>query len=187
MPVPNPAVTEFLMSRRSRPAKTLAAPVPTREDLGPILTAAARTPDHGMLQPWRFIVLPPAAMPRIADLAESFGTDDTSRKKGRKQFELGTLAVAVIASPKPSDKIPQMEQILSAGAVCLALLNAAQAAGWGANWLTGWVSHHAAFGAAFGLTEGEFIAGFIHIGTETMEPADRPRPDIDALTTWIGA
>lgn len=185
MPVPNPAVTEFLMNRRSRAAKTLVAPVPTQAELEPILTAAARSPDHGMLEPWRFVVLTPAAMPRIADMAGSFATDDEARAKGRKQFEMGTLAVAVIASPKASDKIPPMEQTLSAGAVCLSLLNAAHAAGWGANWLTGWVSHHDGFGRAFGLAEGEFIAGFIHMGTETVAPADRPRPDVSGITTWV--
>lgn len=57
MPEANTAVMEFLHSRRSRPAKLLQDPAPNRDALIPLLTAAARTPDHGKLEPWRFIVL----------------------------------------------------------------------------------------------------------------------------------
>lgn len=190
MPIPNPAALDFLLTRRSRPAKTLAEPVPDRAALQTLLTAAARTPDHGKLEPWRFVVLTKTAMPRLAALAEARGTalglDPEQIAKGRGQFDQGHLAVAVIEVGKPSDKIPPLEQTYSAGAVCLALLNAALAAGWGANWLTGWPSHDREFmQSALGLDNHERIAGLIHIGTETSVPPDRPRPDISALTTWL--
>lgn len=191
MPTPKPAVTEFLLTRRSRPAKTLALPVPTREDLGPILTAAARCPDHGKLEPWRFIVIGPDAMPRLAALAAeravALNLDDEQRAKGRQQFDQGHLAVIVVASPKPSDKIPAIEQTLSAGACCLSLLNAAEAAGWGANWLTGWPAHDRGFVETLGLQPQEWVAGIVHVGTETSAPPDRPRPDLAAITTWVDA
>jgi len=96
--------------------------------------------------------------------------------------------VAVISSPKPSDKVPEIEQCYSAGAVCLGLLNAALASGWGANWLTGWACYDAEFRArGLGLAEGEGVAGFIVIGTETVTPPERPRPDLAAITTWMSA
>ncbi len=96
------------------------------------------------------------------------------------------MIVAVISSPKPVEKIPLWEQRLSAGAVCLGLLNAALASGWGANWLTGRMAYDAVFCAEFlRLAEGERVAGFVHIGTETVVPPDRPRPDVAALTTWL--
>ena len=190
MPTPNQDILSFLLSRRSRPAKTLSAPAPTREQLKPLLTAAARTPDHGKLEPWRFIVIDAEAMPRLAACAEArgkeLGLDDAQILKGRTQFDQGHLAVAVIEVRKPSEKIPPLEQTYSAGAVCLALLNAALAAGWGANWLSGWPSHDRGFMTdALGLDGNERIAGFIHIATETATPPDRPRPDIDAITTWV--
>ena len=190
MPVPSPEALAFLLARRSRPAKTLTAPGPDREALMPILTAAARTPDHGKLEPWRFIVIEQGAMPRLADLAEArgvaLGKPEADIAKGRSQFDQGVLAVAVIEVQKPSEKIPPLEQTYSAGAVCLALLNAALASGWGANWLTGWVSHDRTFCAeGLGLAENERIAGFIHIGTETAAPPERPRPVLDAITEWI--
>lgn len=190
MPTPNPHALDFLLTRRSRPAKTLQGPVPSAEDLRPLLQAAARTPDHGKLEPWRFIVIEGGAMGRLAGVAqtrgEALGLDPEQIAKGRAQFDQGHLAVAVIESPKPSDKIPALEQTYSAGAVCLALLNAALAAGWGANWLSGWPSHDRGFMTqGLALAPHERIAGFIHIATETSTPPDRPRPELDAITSWV--
>lgn len=190
MPDPDPAALDFLLTRRSRPAKTLQGPAPSAADLRVLLQAAARTPDHGKLEPWRFIVIEKPAMARLAAVAqargEALGLDAEQITKGRAQFDQGHLAVAVIESPKPSDKIPALEQTYSAGAVCLALLNAALAAGWGANWLSGWTCHDRGFMTdALALAPHERIAGLIHIATETSAPPDRPRPDLDAITAWV--
>ena len=190
MPDRNQAALDFLLSRRSRPAKTLGLPVPDREALHPILTAAARSPDHGKLEPWRFIVLERKALDRLADLAEargkSLGRDEADVAKGRKQFDDSHLAVAVIEVQKPSEKIPPIEQTYSAGAVCLAMLNAALASGWGANWLSGWPAHDRGFvEVGLGLGTHERVAGFIHMGTETSVPPERPRPDLEHITTWM--
>ncbi|WP_170441709.1 nitroreductase family protein [Ruegeria arenilitoris] len=190
MTLKNPAAFEFLQSRRSRPAKTLMAPAPTRDELIPLLTAAARSPDHGKLEPWRFIVIEKGAMPRLADLTEergvALGKSPEDIAKARSQFDMGHLAVAVIEVQKPSPKIPGIEQTYSAGAVCLALLNAALAAGWGANWLSGWQSHDREFcERGLGLADNERIAGLIHIATEGATPPERPRPDVAAITEWV--
>lgn len=189
MPTPNPSALTFLQNRRSRPAKTMALPVPTPAQLTEILTAAVRVPDHGKLEPWRFVVIEGRAMARLADLAETrakaLGYDAEKIGKGRGQFDLGLLAVVVISSPKPHEKVPQIEQVLSSGAVCLGILNAAEAAGWGANWLSGWPSHDRGFGeAAFGLTPTESVAGIVHIATPTNLGPDRPRPDLTKLVAW---
>lgn len=190
MPNPNQAALDFLLSRRSRPHKTLTTPVPDRAALEPLLTAAARTPDHGKLEPWRFIVLEDAALSRLGALAHKraleLGHDIEKADKISFMFNNASLSVAVVASPKPSEKIPQIEQTLSAGAACLALLNASLAAGWGANWLTGWTAFDRPFlKEGLGLDEPEYVAGFIHLGTETSTPPDRPRPDLGAITTWV--
>ena len=190
MPDPNAAALEFLLTRRSRPAKTLQPPVPDHDALMPLLTAAGRTPDHGKLEPWRFIVIEAGAMGRLADVAEScaraLGKPDEDIAKARSQFDQGHLAVAVIEVQKPSEKIPPAEQTYSAGAVCLGLLNAALASGWGANWLTGWIAEDRPFVEdELGLAPHERIAGFLHLGTETSAPPDRPRPDLDAITEWV--
>lgn len=192
MPQPNPQAVEFLLTRRSRPAKTLRAPAPDHADLRHMLTAAARSPDHGKLEPWRFVVMEGAALQRMAKEVDAAGDrqgkDVETIAKARSAFAESPLCVAVIEVQRPSDKIPAIEQTYSAGCVCLALLNVALASGWGANWLSGWASHDRGFvTSALGLADNERVAGFIHIGTETSAPPERPRPDIDAITTWVQA
>lgn len=192
MPAPNPAALDFLLTRRSRPAKTLTAPVPDRDALMPILTAAARTPDHGKLEPWRFIVLEKDALTRLAGminpLAKKNKIAEEKIAKAYRQYADADLAVAVVFSPKESDKVPEIEQLYSAGAVCLSLLNAALAAGWGANWLSGWATFDRDFcEKGLGLAPHESIAGLIHIGTETIAPPERPRPDLSTIVTWMDA
>ena len=192
MPLRNQAALDFLKSRRSRPAKLFSLPVPDRDALAEILTAALRVPDHGKLEPWRLIVVQGAAFARLADLAEARAVelqgDAEMIAKGRGQYDLGKLAVVVIASPKPAPKIPDVEQLMSAAALCFGIVNVAEAAGWGASWLTGWPAHDATFAArAFGCTQGETVAGIVHICTPPADAPDRPRPDLDRLVTWAEA
>lgn len=192
MPHPNKAALDFLLTRRSRPAKTLTTPVPSREELAPLLEAALRSPDHGKLEPWRLIVLESDALTRLGALAASRGTEmgiePEKVTKGHDQFANADLAVAVIETPVISEKVPEIEQTYSAGCVCLQLLNAALAAGWGANWLSGWASHDRAFvEKGLGLAPHERVAGFIHIGTEKATPPERPRPDMETKISWLSA
>lgn len=190
MPARNQAALDFLANRRSRPAKLFTNPVPDRDQLTEILTAALRVPDHGKLQPWRLVVVSGAAFVRLADLAEArahaLGGDAEKVAKGRGQFDAGKLAVVVIAAPKPAPKIPGVEQLMSAAALCFGIVNAAEAAGWGACWLTGWAAHDPDFAArAFGCTGNETIAGIIHIATPPADGPDRPRPNLADHVTWM--
>lgn len=186
---PNPAAFAFLAARQSQAAKLFSGPVPSRAELEPILTAALRVPDHGKLEPWRLIVLTRPDMMRLADMAEAraraLGGDAEKIDKGRGQFDRGGLAVVVISSPQDVPKIPLAEQVLSAGALCLGLVNAATAAGWGANWLSGWVAHDGPFCTqAFGCTGAETVAGIVHIGTTGTPAPERPRPDVSRVVQW---
>lgn len=184
----DPAVMQFFLTRRSRPVKLLGTPAPNRDEITGLLTAAARVPDHGKLEPWRFIVLHPAASARLADTitarAAELGLPEDAREKASSAFRDTPLVIAVVASPKQSEKIPEIEQTLSAGAVCVSLVNAALASGWGACWLTGWAAMDTHIQSSLGLAPHEWIAGFIHIGTSQATPPDRPRPDLTALTQW---
>lgn len=193
----NPAIRNedalrFLLTRRSRPPKTLAAPAPTREAVLELLQAATRVPDHGKLEPWRFVVIEKPALERLADAAAVFAAThnlpEDVAAKGVGQFAQSPLCIALISVPRPTDKVPQIEQTLSVGAAGMQLLNAALAAGWGAGWLTGWVAHDLRFAApALGLAEGEWVAGYVHIGTEGVAPPERPRPDLGSVVSWMRA
>ncbi|MEM7643043.1 MAG: nitroreductase [Pseudomonadota bacterium] len=186
--VPRPDVLDFLRTRRSRPAKTLHAPGPDRDALMPLLDAALRVPDHGKLEPWRLMILGPDTRAALAELTQSRGgrrgEDPDKLAKARAMFADAPAMVAVAATPVNSPKIPEGEQVLSAGAVCLSLVNAALAAGWGANWLTGWMATDRDFlTAGLGLGHG-FVAGWIVIGTEGAVPPDRPRPNLAQKVDW---
>lgn len=188
MPDPS-AAFRFLAARHSHPARALNAPAPEGEALREILAAALRVPDHGILEPWRLIVLERAALDRLAARAEARGRElDLAPEvaaKGPGQFTRSALCVAVVASPRTSAKVPEIEQILSAGALCMSLLNAAQAAGWGAAWITGWPAFDRPLvEEGLGLSPAEFIAGFVHIGTPGALPPERPRPALDRVVTW---
>ena len=190
MPTANPEVLDFLLTRSSYPAKLMAGPVPDRAELGLMLTAASRSPDHGKLVPWRFVVMERGALQRMAALAlergQALGLDAEQTAKGSAQYGRADLVAVVVSSPKPSPKVPLVEQTQAAAAVCLALVNAATASGWAACWLSGWPSYDRAFvEQGFGLAAHETVAGVIHIGSETAPPIDRPRPDIAAITTWL--
>ena len=190
MSVSNPAALDFLLTRRSHPVKTLILPVPDMAELKTLLTAAVRCPDHGKLEPWRFIVLQKPALERLADLAAAQAVvhemDAEKTAKARRQFDSGTLAVAVVEIRRSAACIPAIEQTYSAGGVCLGLVNAALAAGWGAGWLSGWPTHDRGFvEQGLDLASEERVAGLIYLGTRTATPPERPRPDVDAITTWM--
>ncbi|MEX3014588.1 nitroreductase [Gymnodinialimonas hymeniacidonis] len=187
---PNPEALEFLLTRRSRPPRMMGPDTPDDETLQTLLTAALRVPDHGKLEPWRLIVLRRPAIERLATLTRARGAElgiaPERIEKDASGFDTAHLIVVVSFAPKASDKVPEAEQYASAAAVCLSLLNATLASGWGAVWLTGWRATDRPF-----LTQGlnlfphETVAGFIHIGNETRTPPDRPRPDVEGLTTWV--
>ena len=187
-----PEALEFLLTRRSRPAKMLRAPAPDGATLTRLLTAATRVPDHGKLEPWRFLVIEPAALQRLGALViergSALGMDADAADKAARTLAGSPLVVAVVSAPKASEKIPAIEQTLSAGAVCLSLVNAALAQGFGACWLTGWPAFERGFlTEGLGLAAHESIAGFIHIGSSDVTPPDRPRPDVAALVTRLDA
>lgn len=185
----NDAAVEFLATRRSHPPKLLRQPAPDRAEILRLLTLAARTPDHGKLEPWRFIVLERGALDRLApilrDRVLADGQDEAAADKAASAFG-SPVIVAVVSAPVAHDKVPGWEQFLSAGAVCLGLVNAALASGWGAAWLTGPAVLDESFGREhLGLSEGERIVGLVHLGSRGDAPPERPRPDVAAKTSWL--
>ena len=186
---PAPPVLDFLATRRSSSAVTLAAPAPSAGELDILLRLATRVPDHGKLAPWRFVILDGATKAHFAGELEALATrqgDHTAAAKLGK-LKIPPLAVAVISSPRPA-AIPEWEQRLSAGAVCTTLLYAALAMGYGANWITDWYAYDPEATAILGLTAEEKVAGFLLLGTPRESPLERERPDIGPLVSrWAKA
>jgi nitroreductase len=180
----------YLQTRRTIPAAQMEPPGPDAEALRGILEIAARVPDHGKLAPWRFILFDgesrSAAIDGLMRIAGAASDEKEARYRADKARGLAAapLIVAVVSAPVADHpKIPLWEQQLSAGAVCLNLLHAAQAHGFAAQWLTGWYAYDPQAARWLGLRDGERFAGFLHVGTPTMPPTERDRPNIDAITT----
>ncbi|RMH24599.1 MAG: nitroreductase [Planctomycetota bacterium] len=181
----------FLGSRRSTPPTDLGMPVPDASQLETILRLASRTPDHGRLVPYRFVVLDHDACVRMGDhvraaYAEDHpDADESALSHSRQRFDNAPMIVAVVSRAQASHpKIPEWEQILTAGAVCMNLLHAAHALGFGAIWLTGWTTYDRRILGALGLGVDERLAGWIHLGTPGSPREDRPRPVVSEITTF---
>jgi nitroreductase len=191
MPV-NAALKSYLETRRSIPAFQMSEPGPSRGEIEEMLTLASRVPDHGKLAPWRFIVyagdvrermsleLAGIAMARKPDMAD----DMIAVEKNR--LTRAPVVIAVVSRAAPHVKIPEWEQVMSAGAVCLNLVMAANALGYASNWLTEWFAFDEDAYGVLGIADGEKVAGFIHIGTPKMHPGERPRPALADIVTFAG-
>ncbi|MGH8029733.1 MAG: nitroreductase family protein [Arenimonas sp.] len=188
---PSDAALAALDARRSVPSRLLGAPGPTPDQLLRMLASAVRVPDHGKLMPWRFLRIEGDTRQRLGNLlaerARQIDADapDAAVAKDRQRFNFAPTILAVIAHPTPGHKVPEIEQLMSGGAVCFALLQAAQAMGFGAQWLTGWAAYDAIVHARLGLAAGERILGFIHMGTASESAPERVRPDPAALLSEL--
>ncbi|MBX3507993.1 MAG: nitroreductase [Parvibaculum sp.] len=185
----SPETIDLLLTRRSAKALTMVEPGPNEEELRTILTAGARVPDHGKLAPWRFIIFRGEARAAFgAELARIHAAAQPGATAEQTGFEANRLTrapvvVAVISRVTPGIKIPEWEQVLSAGAACQNMLVAATALGFGAQWLTEWYAFDPQVNALLGLKENEKVAGFIYLGSESVAKDERPRPVLADITS----
>jgi len=177
-----------LDSRLSVPTRQLSTPGPDAAQLQRILRTAVRVPDHGKRVPFRLLRIAGAARALLAAAAANRlrerepDAGEAVIDKLRTRFVLPPLTIAVIARLGFDDKIPESERFSTASCVCLLLLQAAQAEGFGAQWTTGWLAYDRPFlEGTLGLTEDEQLVGSIAIGTPLVAVPDRERPDPQAL------
>ena len=183
---------DYLSTRRSIPAFQMAEPGPDRATVEDMLKLASRVPDHGKLAPWRFIVYRGDERQRISEelatiaIADKPDLSDEMVKVENTRLMRAPVVVAVVSRAAPHFKSPEWEQVMSAGAVCLNLVMAANAHGYASNWLTEWYAFDERAYPILGLEPGEKVAGFMHVGTATMPPTERPRPELSEIVTWVG-
>ena len=180
---------KLLGARRSVPPLAMSGPGPSAGELDELLTIAARVPDHGKLAPWRFIIFEGEGRAAAGQLiAQVFQVDNPDADPERVELERKRLShapvvVGVVSCAAPHGKIPEWEQVLSAGAVCMNLVVAAKAMGYAATWLTQWYAYDRRVLEGLGLAPHEKIAGFIHVGTSAATPEDRARPVLSSITS----
>ncbi len=189
-------VIAFMRQRRSVPAKFMTGPGPNDKQLRKILEISCRVPDHGELTPWRFIrygeekcvelgeKILARAIERAAEKNKMLNEEKIEIERNR--FLRTPVVIAIVSCAEEHPKIPEWEQILSAGAVAMNMLIAANASGFDAQWLTEWCAYDDALRQDFGLRDNEKVVGFVHIGTRLSPKTERGRPRLDNLYTYIG-
>lgn len=170
----------------------LGEPGPDPAQLQTLLEAALRVPDHGKLTPWRLLVIEGEARRELGQrlaamhLRKEPDLPESKQIKDRERYEHAPLVIAVIAhTDRNHPKIPEQEQLLSAGCVAYNILLGAQALGFAAQWLTGWAAYDTDAAALLGLGDSERVIGFMHIGTPAREMPERDRPSLaDKVSRW---
>ncbi len=181
----------LLQRRRSVAPHLLVDPGPTAEEVETLLAIASRVPDHGRLAPWRFLVIDREAGRRIGEMiAAAFRADNPGASPETEAFERNRLAraplvIGVVSRAAPHVKIPDWEQVLSAGAAAMNLVIAANAMGYATSWITEWYAFDRRVLDALGLAPDERMAGFVHIGRPKETPIERPRPVLGDVVTRL--
>lgn len=187
---PSEETLRLLWSRRSASVRNLRDPGPSDVQIEQLLTIAARVPDHGKLAPWRFVLIKGDARHAFGDvLATALQRASPDATPDRLELERGRLlraplVVCVVSAPRAHPKIPEWEQILSAGAAAQTLLIAATAMGFGAQWITEWCAYDDTVRAALGLQNpSERVAAMIYIGTTDQPSPERERPALRSVVS----
>jgi nitroreductase len=185
---------ELLLSRRSVAPQYLADPGPSRGEIDAAIDAALRAPDHGRVQPWRFRLISGSARAKFAEklveatLQRDANTPPSQLEKLRRRAS-APLVIAASAALKPDLKVPEVEQLLAAGAGVMNLLNTFHFQGFGAVWLTGPSVYDPAVASVLGLGTSERLLGLIYVGTPTANtppPLSRPNRD-DFVSDWVAS
>jgi len=188
-----PDALTLLETRRTISSVALVEPGPDAAEIETLIRIAARVPDHGKLTPWRFILYRGEARARLGErLTAIFQATNPDAPQARidlerTRFSRVPLTIGVVSRARPHAKIPEWEQVLSAGAAAMNLVLAAHALGFAAQWLTDWCCYDAEAAEVLGARDGERFAGLIAIGTPSVPPVDRPRPAFaDIASDWEG-
>jgi nitroreductase len=178
---------DLLANRRSTPILLLSEPGPSKEQIEELVTLAGRVPDHGKLNPVRFIAIYGEARARAgAAVAEMLAkkapeTPEQMIEHERKNFLRSGATVLVVYCGKENPRIPEWEQRVSASMAGYQLLLGAHAMGFAGVWLSARIALDPDVRPIFGLEEHERIMGMIHLGTATQTPPERDRkpPKLD--------
>lgn len=180
---------EALQQRVSVPR--LGGEIPDAGVLSQIFKAALRVPDHAQLKPWRFLQISEEGRDQLGELfakAKQAADPDVSARalvKTKAKPLRAPLIVVIIASPKSHRKVPDIEQVLSAGAAVQNMLVASHALGVGAMWRTGSMAYDPIVCEGLGVADHEQIVGYLYLG----EPQGKVRtaPELepkDYFSTW---
>ena len=183
---------DILLNRVSVPAHLLAEPVPSASQLEQALKAAVTAPDHGALRPWRFVVIEKEGRNRLGEqLAEAakMSNPDMLEEKLQKLKEKPLRSPMIIAvfskTDKENNKVPEFEQVVSAGVAAQQLQLALQGMGFASIWLSGPYTNSPPVKQLLGAVEADTVVGFVYVGTSSIQPPQPARPDPSEFVTYL--
>ncbi|UZE97679.1 nitroreductase family protein [Alkalimarinus alittae] len=182
--MPHP-VTELMLQRNS--SARLSSPAPDRALLNTLFQTAFRAPDHGLLRPWRYLVIENEGLEKLGELFAASALDaepELSQAKYDKCLKMpcrAPMVIVAIGCIKEDVKVPEVEQMLSAGVGVGYLLLSLQAEGFGGMWRTGPMAYNTKVHEALGLSASERIVGFLYVGTPEGKAKTIPTHDVDTF------
>ena len=178
------AAQALIESRQNISPRRLVEPGPTARQLDSLLRLAATAPDHGLLTPWRFIVVPAAQRARLAEvfalalIDRDPGATLVQLEAAREKAHRAPLLLVAVAGLGPREPdMPPLERMVSMGAAIQNILLGSHAMGFGAGLTSGQAMTSPRLHALCGLKDGEAPVCFVNIGTVSKrKPATRCRP-----------
>ena len=182
-------IINWIKSRRS--IGNLTIPAPTHEQIEQAVACAMTAPDHKKLQPWRFIVtqgnarhhLGKALLAAAEDKALQTG-ESLSDKDRQKTYSLPLRApviITVVTQMQAHEKVPEFEQLLSAGAAVQNLILALKAQGFSTVWRTGLLANEPAVKAYFGVGADDYVTAFVYTGSSACDFPQRDAQDVASV------
>ncbi len=186
------AAVRLMQSRRNVSPRRLVEPGPTQQQLSAILSAAAAAPDHGLLMPWRFVVVPIA---KRHLLAEAFALALVDRDPGAtleqieaardKAYRAPYLMLAIVRLGAADQTIPDAERLVSLGCAIQNVLLAATAAGFGSGLTSGQSMASPRLSAVCGVGDNEQLVCCVNVGTVATPKKSRIRSEAGAFVTEL--
>lgn len=178
---------DLLLNRRS--IAKLSEPAPEGEALENIIRAGLRAPDHAGLTPWKFVIAQGEGLNKLSDIlvraAEAEQSDEAVVTKVKNAPFRAPMVITVIAKVTEHEKVPTIEQHLSAGCAVQAMQMAAVAQGFQGFWRSGKWMFHPEVRNAFGLEGEDEIVGFLYLGTPGCTPMKVPTRDLTKFVEFL--
>lgn len=185
--------SQWMASRQTVLPKRLVAPGPSAAELDQLFQAAAAAPDHDLINPWRFLIIPEH---KRLDLGELFAaallerdpsaSPDQLAQARDKALRAPLLMVLIVDEAKGSAEIDLLERVLSAGCAVQNVMLLAQAMGYGSGLTSGKALKAASFRAGLGLNPSEHAICCLSVGTVSSRKPFKARPDVTQFTRVWG-
>jgi nitroreductase len=167
-------VESAIRSRRTH-KRFGSEPVP-RPIVEELLELARWAPNHHLTEPWRFRVLGPESLARLAA---------TGTKPGELE-KLSRAPTLIVASAKlTGDDYQNREDVLATACAVYIVLLAAHARGLASYWRTPRVLQSRAGQQAIRMGEDEEFVALIHLGAPVDEPVSKGRQEPAEFVTFL--